>query len=134
MSGGRRNTDDLLAAALAGGETVANAATLAGVSKRTAERRVADLRFRQHVGEVRAQRMASALAKAEAVLVKAVEKLDGLLDSLNEPIRLGAAKAAPGLVESLTRLTELADLARRVAELEATRRESGGTSSVGSTS
>ena len=55
---GRRKGDSGLVAALAGGATVRDAARSAGVSERTAHRRLEDAAFARRVSEARAELIA----------------------------------------------------------------------------
>jgi len=54
---GRRKGDAALLLALASGETVRDAARLAGIGERTATRRLADSTFRRRAVELRAEMM-----------------------------------------------------------------------------
>jgi hypothetical protein len=102
--------------ALACGATVEAAAAKAGVSARTAFRRLKDPLFEQRLQDVRTdlvQRMASMLTAAGH---ESVKTLIALLGSENPPaVRLGAARA---IVDLGLKVRELADLNGRVASLE----------------
>jgi hypothetical protein len=115
----------LLAAALAAGSKLCAAATVAGMRQRTAERRAADPQFAALVAEIQARDLKTALARVQGLLVKAAEKLEGLLGSTNEPVALGAVKATTAMAIALKQLVEVDELAARVAELEAARRSKG---------
>ncbi len=113
---GRKSADEALRQALACGATVETAARAAGVSPRTAHRRLADPAFRAGVHEARAdmvQRTAGVMTAA------ALESVRTLLELQKPPhpaaVRLAAARAVIALG---LRLREEADLAGRVAELE----------------
>jgi hypothetical protein len=113
---GKRSGDERLLTALACGATVEAAARQAGVSERTAYRRLADRDFRRRLQGVRAdfvQRTAGTLTAA------ATEAVRTLLELLKAPaaaaVRLGAARA---VLEIGLRLREVADLEERLAALE----------------
>src|SRR5262245_53274724 len=99
--------DDLLAAALAGGAEVAEAARQAGCSARTAYRRLADPQFRRRVAELRGRAVEQSLGKVTGVLTVAADKLRGLLGSDDERVRLSAVKL---VFEVESRLRELVDI------------------------
>jgi hypothetical protein len=60
---GRRNADEALALALAGGQTLRAAAAAAKVAERTATRRMADPAFRQRVAELRGDMVQRSLGR-----------------------------------------------------------------------
>ena len=97
---GRSDADEALAAAIAAGRTVRDAAATAGVSERTADRRLAD-----------------ALGEASDVL-------RALLTSGEDRVKLRAASEV--LTQGL-RVAELVELQRRVEELERRQNAAGGT-------
>ena len=113
---GRKAADEALIQALACGATVESAAQKAGVSVRTAYRRLKDAEF---VGRIRAlradmrQRMSGALTAAG---MGAVKTLLALLEPTTPPaVRLGAARA---LVDMGHKAHLLNDLEDRLAALE----------------
>jgi hypothetical protein len=113
---GKRAADERLLTALACGATVEAAARQAGVSERTAYRRLADRDFRRRLQGVRAdfvRRTAGTLTAA------ATEAVRTLLELLRAPaaaaVRLGAARA---VLEIGLRLREAADLEERLDALE----------------
>jgi phage terminase small subunit len=112
---GRKAADELLALELAKGRTVVDAAIAAGVSEKTARRRLVDLGFQARVSELRQKMVTSALGKLTATLGAAVDGLGGLLKAESESVRLGASKA---VVELTTRLRQAEEIDRRLAELE----------------
>jgi hypothetical protein len=114
---GRRNADEALLLALACGATVEAAAQKAGISQATAYRRLAEPAFRQRLQEVRAdlvQRTAGALTAAAQEAVRTLLALQK--DNVPAAVRLGAARA---VLEIGVKLRESAELAERVAALEA---------------
>jgi hypothetical protein len=91
---GRHNADSALVAALAAGMTYADAARVAGVSERTARRRMEDEPFRSQVTAARGDLVQRAVGRASDSLVEAVETLQDLMRSASsESARLGAARA-----------------------------------------
>jgi hypothetical protein len=114
---GRRNADEMLALALAGGATVRDAAAAAGIGERTATRRMADAAFRQRVGQLRAEMTGRALGKLSDGMAEAVDVLRQLLATGTPPtVRLGACRA---MLELGVRLRENVELEERIAALEA---------------
>ena len=113
-----RKRDDVLAAAMATGGSVAEAAKLSGMSRRTAERRMATAEFRALLAELRRDRLARAMAKAEGLLLKAADRLGELIGSTNESVAVGAVKAVPGLLAAAAGVAELDALKARMAAIE----------------
>jgi hypothetical protein len=107
--------DELLAALLATGTTVANAAESAGMSERTAFRRLSDSGFRRRVSTIRGQMVDAVVGRLVGASTKAVETLASLLGAESESVRLSAAKA---IVELSCRLREAGELEERVLTLE----------------
>lgn len=89
---GRRKRTDALALALASGETVRDAAKVAGVGEATAHRRLKDPSFRKMVDQMRDAALADALARLAAKTCAAVDVVGNLLASEDERTRLAAAK------------------------------------------
>jgi hypothetical protein len=113
---GRKNADEALLLALACGATIESAAAKAGVSRRTATRRMADPEFQRRHQQIRAdmvQRTAGVLTAAGLESVKTLLELQ----QANQPpaVRLGAARA---VLDSGIKLREVADLEDRLAALE----------------
>lgn len=116
MSGpGRSGADDLLATALAGGASLTDAASLAGVSPRTVRRRLRDPAFRRRLQRLRDNLTSQAIGLLSRHAAKAVDVLAKELDSKNVKHRIGSAKT---LLQLLLRGRELVDLQDRVADLE----------------
>jgi hypothetical protein len=112
---GRRNADETLAAELAAGKTVRDAAMAAGVAERTAFRRLEDAAFKARVTELRGQMVTRASGRLADGMTAAADVLRQLLTSKTEGIRL---RAADRLIELGLKVTELAELQQRVEELE----------------
>lgn len=116
---GSFNSDDQLAMALASGASVRDAATAAGISERTAFRRMNELSFRKHVQEIRRVALEEAISKLSAAGSKAVETMLDLMTSEIPPsTRLAAARA---VLEFGCRLRETNDFETRLCELEGKR-------------
>jgi hypothetical protein len=112
----RKKAEESLLQALACGATVEGAAGKAGVSQRTAYRRLADPSFKRRLQELRAdmvQRMASALTAAGGEAVRALLEL--LRSSLPGAVRLGAARS---VLEIGLRLREATETDERLTVLE----------------
>ncbi len=112
---GRKNADDALLAALAGGATVQQAAGQAAVSERTAHRRLADPAFRRRVADLRGEMVTRAVGKMADGMSDAAAKLRELLTAESESVRLGAARS---LLELGVKMRESAELEQRLADLE----------------
>jgi hypothetical protein len=113
---GKKNCDEALLTALAAGGSVAAAAHHAGVSERTARRRLASAEFRARVDEARAAMVGQAVGRLASVGALAGDTLRELLDPGRPPaVRLGAARS---VLEFMFRGHELDTLARQVADLQ----------------
>jgi hypothetical protein len=113
--GDRKNADEVLIAALAGGKPVAQAAKLAGVSERTVYRRLADSLWRRRVAAARTEMLARAVGVLAEGTAAAAATLRLLLRSDSPSVQLAAARA---ILDQTTRGIELLDLADRVTMLE----------------
>lgn len=120
---GRHSADDLLAAQLAAGKTVRDAAATAGVSEKTAHRRSADPEFRKKVSGVRAGLIGSTAGILADGMVEAAGALRTLLANSDPNVR---HRAAVKLIELGLRASELVDLEARVSELEHAEEGAGG--------
>ena len=107
--------DEALLLALAGGQSVREAARTAGVSERTAFRRAADPDFRQAVGRARGELLVRAVGRLADAATAAADTLAALLAAEAENVRLGAARA---ILDGALRGVEFVDLTERVAALE----------------
>ncbi len=112
----RRKGDDALVVALARGQTCRAAAAEAGISEKTAGRRVQEPAFRQAVATARSQMFSEAVGQLAEAAVEAAGTLRALLAAQSETVQLGAARA---ILEAGPRLRESEELAARVSELEA---------------
>jgi hypothetical protein len=121
---GKRKGDVALVLGLAGGKTVRNAAWDAGVSERTAYRRLDSADFRQQVSQARAEMLVRAvgmLVEASGDAVQVLRRLSKTAKS--ETVRLGASRSilelGNRLQESVEIETRLCDLERRINEKNA---------------
>ena len=108
-------SDELLLGALAAGRPVEHAAQIAGVSVRTAYRRLADPVFARRLAQARDELISNALGELVDCASEAVATLRALLSASDERVRLGAAKST---LEQLLRLRETLTLSQRLAALE----------------
>jgi hypothetical protein len=104
-----------LLGALAAGSPVDQAAETAGVSVRTAYRRLADPGFARRLAQARDELISSALGELVECASEAVATLRALLQAKDERVRLGAAR---NTLEQLLRLRETLTLSQRLAALE----------------
>jgi len=95
--------DDRLFGALASGCHVENAAKLAGISQRTAYRRLSDPIFRSQLQQARQDLREAILARLADAGHDAIDTLWRLLESNDESIRLKAAKSLLDCLASQTR-------------------------------
>jgi hypothetical protein len=117
---GRRNADEALALALAGGQTLRDAAPAAGVSERTAARRMADPHFRRRVADLRGEMVRRSLGRMADGMSEAADVLRKLLAAESESVRLGAARS---MLELGLKLRDAVDLAEQLADLRASVQE-----------
>jgi hypothetical protein len=106
-----------LVLALAAGANTTAAARKAGCSRRTVFRRLQDPSFCRAVGAARGQILSRATARLARSSTRAVNTLEKLLDDGSAAVRRMAAKS---LLDSLARLTDIAEVEQRIAELETT--------------
>ena len=111
----RSRSEELLLGALAAGSPVDQAAETAGVSVRTAYRRLADPRFARRLAQARDELISRALGELVDCASEAVATLRALLRAKDERVRLGAARST---LEQLLRLRETLTLSQRLAALE----------------
>jgi hypothetical protein len=107
--------DSILATAISSGASTAEAAEKAGVSQRTAQRRIADPAFQQQVAQLRSKLMSRALDKMAENMTRAADAIARLIDAENPAISLRAARSI--LTLSL-RLHDALDLHERITALE----------------
>jgi hypothetical protein len=114
--GGRQNADDALILALACGATVESAAQKAGISPRTAHRRLTNPQFRGQLNQIRADMVQRAAALLTSAAMEAIRTLVSLQEKSTPPaVRLGAARA---ILELGTKLREASEWEARLSALE----------------
>src|SRR5262245_37323027 len=112
---GRAGAGERLTAELAAAKPVRDAAAAAVVAERTAFRRLADPAFKARVAGLRGEVVAAAAGRLVDGMAEAAGVLRSLLASADEHVR---HRAAVKLIELGVKVTELAELERRVEELE----------------
>jgi AcrR family transcriptional regulator len=111
----RPSGDDSFALSVASGTSVREAAASAGLSERTAYRRLQDKEFRRRVSEIRTSFLSEAVGRLTEAANEAVSTLKALLTARSEPVRLNAARA---ILELGPKLREQAELEERITALE----------------
>jgi hypothetical protein len=110
--------DDNLILVLAGGRTVAEAASEVDISPRTVNRRLEDPAFRRRVEETRTAMFEVALGNLAGSLTEACSAVRSLLKSDSDQVKLGAARTifdmTMPLLDSLTIDRRLAEIERRL--------------------
>jgi hypothetical protein len=112
---GQHGKDPLLIAALAAGESPAEAASSAKVSLRTVRRRMADPQFKAALAKARDDMLERTLGVLAKGSIRASIALTKLLSDPDGKLRLGAAKALLGV--GLGVRTDV-DLTRRIEEIK----------------
>lgn len=111
---GRHSADDALAAELAAGKTVRDAATAAGVAERTAFRRLTDTKFKARVSELRGGMIATAAGRLADGMASAADVLLALLADSDPSVR---HRAAVKVLELGIQVRLASDVADEMAEL-----------------
>lgn len=112
----KRETDELLALALAAGGTLQAASQHAQISERTARRRMQDPAFRQLVTDTRSQLVERAVGRLAAVACQAADCLADLVaHGTTEAVRLNAAKS---ILANLLPHLDAVEFERRLRALE----------------
>ena len=107
---------ELLAVAVAAGQTIRAAAESCGCSERQGYRVAASPEFKSRVSEIRSEMTNAAVGELSAAASVAVATIRELLTAENEPsVRLNAAKA---ILNALGPLSELGELRQRLEALE----------------
>jgi HEAT repeat protein len=101
MSNHDAGTEVALVAALAAGSSVRDAAAAAGISERTAHRRLTEASVRREVSMLRAAALEEAACALATASRKAVQAVIDLLDHEDPKVRLQAAKQAVAMVREL---------------------------------
>lgn len=110
-----RKGDLVLLTALAGGASIKDAAKVAGIGERTAHRRLEDPAFQRRITELRSEFLSSAIRRLSESTTEAADTMRSLLQSKSDSVRLSAARS---ILEFASKLGELAELNKRLAELE----------------
>lgn len=118
-----RFKEEVAAGLLAGGASVSEAAKAAGCSAKTVRRMMARPEFVDRVAAIRRERLDRAMARTESLLLQSANRLAELIASVNDAVAVGAVKAVSGLLASVSTLTEIQDLRRRVSEIERNAKE-----------
>lgn len=111
----RNGKENALVLALASGASVDEAATAAGISRRTAYRRLQDATVQRQIVAARDEIYESSVSKLAVVAQQATERLRDLIQSSNERVSLPAVRIA---LELVPRWRESVELTRRVQQLE----------------
>jgi hypothetical protein len=108
----------VLALCIASGTTIGQAASMAGISRRSAQRRQADPVFVAQVHRIRARMLSRAAGKLAKLSSKAVDGLEKLIDDPAAPsaVRLGAQRAALEFANRSHEMTALADQLKDLQE------------------
>jgi hypothetical protein len=114
-----------LVAALAGGASVTDAATIAGISRRTAHRRLQRESFQKRVKCARDAVLSSAADQLRAHLVVAVAVLGHTLHDPDARVRLAAATAVARQFRELDKYAHLEARVRLLEEAAAGRTDDG---------
>lgn len=114
--GGKADSDRLLAAALAVGATITDAAAAAGMSARTARRRLADPDFARHVRDSRADHITHTSTRLAGLSDLALDAMESLLDARTPPaVR---ARVAHDVLEARAVWRAATEVDQRIAALE----------------
>jgi hypothetical protein len=112
----RQAANETLMIALACGATVEQAARQAGMSRRTAQRRLADETFKKRLKEMTAEMVKRTAGMLTAASQESVKTLLRLHDTSNPPaVQLGAARS---VLQLGMKQRESSDLEERMAEVE----------------
>jgi hypothetical protein len=113
---GRRNADEVLALAVASGQTLRDAARATGVSERTAARCWAEPDFRRRVNALREDMTSAALGRLAHTMAAAADTLARLLSAETDGVKLAAARSILQLGVDLRVSVELEERMREIEE------------------
>jgi phage terminase small subunit len=116
---GRQRREAILIANLAAGDSIREAAAKAGVSERTAHRRMKDPAFRQSINETWSELVREAVGRLGDAATHAANVLRELLNADSETVRLSAARS---ILDHTVRLSEFASVDQRLSHLESVMR------------
>ena len=106
---------ETMAALVACGSSIKDAAAAAGASQRQGYRVSSSEEFRRRVATIRSEATSAAVGRLSDRAVRAVDVLDALLDSDDESTRLAAAKT---MLSLLPKVAEHGELRARVDAIE----------------
>jgi hypothetical protein len=112
----QRYSDELLADHLAVGKTVAAAAHAAGISERTAYRRMKQPAVRDRIAEVRRAALETASGKLHQGMVVACDTLTGLVGHADPNVQIRAAQTVIQLALKVRQAVDVADCLDPIAE------------------
>jgi molybdenum-dependent DNA-binding transcriptional regulator ModE len=112
---GNKKGDAQLVLAIASGCSVKQAAKLAGISQRTAHRRLQSTEFVLRIAVARDELFKRAVGVLASAATEAVQTLRSLLDSESLTVQLGAARA---ILEHGPKLREHCELECRITAME----------------
>jgi hypothetical protein len=112
---GRLKGEPIAALALARGDSIVDAARLAGIGERTLRRRLEDPGYRSQIARLRADLLSRAAGGVAEIAAKAGQVLNELLDDKSPQVRLEAIRTA---LDHAPRLQEITELEQRLAILE----------------
>lgn len=112
---GRKSADSRLAAAIASGLTLRAASKRAGVSERTAGRRMQDREFVASIAKMQAETTGRTLGILTKAATKAARKLQNLIDNSDRRISLRACVA---IIREQARLRHAANFDERLLAVE----------------
>ena len=117
MARSRKNADEALLRGLACGATVESASRAAGISARTAHRRLKEEAFQKRLRDMRAEMVQRTAGMLTASGMEASKTLIDLLNTENPPaVRRSAAQT---ILELGLKLRENTEIEERIAALEA---------------
>ena len=112
-----------VAALLASGSTIRDAAAELGAGERTVHSWLDDPAYRAFVGGLRDRILTETIGRLTQAATRAATVLEGLLEAQGEGVRL---RASLGLIDAMIKTREHGELSARVTELEAQLSQSGG--------
>ena len=120
--GGTDSRLELVAAALATGGSIIDAATRFGVGRRTIHRWMAESEFRYRISELRSELLSEAAGRSAGAICEALATLQEILTDGEQSgnVRVSAARC---LIDSCLKIRETVDLDDRLKALEQQARE-----------
>jgi hypothetical protein len=115
VAGGRKSIDERLILELASGQSVADACMRVGVSRATGFRRMAQADFRARVEEAKSEMVKQAIGRLARMSTKAADRLEDLLDSPSQKIRIEAIRT---VLQNVRDLRQSEEFEKRLDQLE----------------